>query len=140
MEGIGQYLVTKRFRGKAICGDLNLPYGTKCFAIDGWICCDKGVVCGVESQNAYDFFTRDDDGCGEQRRKLIDCIFEALKRTNQSKESYDAKWDKIWGNSLCQKFKRSDYNDFWIWGYNFYHAEIPDLVYINDIITKGEKG
>lgn len=137
MEGNNQYLVTKRFKARAICGNLNLPFGTKCFAVAGYICCDSGVICREDSQNGYEFFTQNDDGCGEQRRKLIDKILRLLGCSRQSKDSYDAKWDKVWGDPVCQKYKRTDYDDFWIWGYGFYHAEIPDLIYIEKLVAKG---
>lgn len=137
MEYFDQYIVTKRFKGRGICGELNLPIGTECFAVHDYICCAKGAVCRVDSQNGYDFFTRDDDGCGRERRSLIDSIILSLSRHKQSEESYDAKWGKVWKDSVCQKYKRTDYDDFWIWNYDFYHADISDLKYIEKLVKKG---
>lgn len=112
MEGINQYLVTKRFKGRAVCGRLNLPFGTKCMEKKGWICCDEGIVCNTRSENAHDFFTWDGDGCGEKRRKLIDGISRNLDGSRQSKEAYDAKWEVVWNDDTCLKYKRKEYSDY----------------------------
>ena len=37
MKYFNQYVVTKRIKKKTLCGDLNLPFGTSCFAKDGVI-------------------------------------------------------------------------------------------------------
>lgn len=136
MEYYKQYIVTKRFKNKAICGDLNLPYGTKCYVEDGMICCDKGIICNVKSQNAYDFFTQNDDGCGKIRRKLINNILKALDKSDYNKKSYDEKWLRVWNDTVCQKYKRNDYENYWLWSYDFYNAEISDLIYIEKLVIK----
>lgn len=138
MKFFNRYIVTKRFKGKAICGDLNLPFGTECFAKNEAICCDKGVICSVNSQNAYDYFTWNGDGCGEKRRKIIDSIFHTLDRSKQSKESYDTKWEKVWNDRTCLKYKREDYDDYWLWNHDFYHAEIDTLRYIAKLVGAKE--
>ena len=128
-----QYIVTKRFKQKAICGDLNLPFGTKCFSKDNGLYCDKGLICSITSQNAYDFFTYNNDGSAQLRRTLIDTILHNLDRSTQTPESYDNKWDKVWNDSLCNKYKREDYDDYWLWNHDFYHASIQDLEYIKTL-------
>ena len=138
MEFFNRYIVTKRFKGKAICGDLNLPFGTECFTKGETICCDKGVICSVKSQNAYDYFTLNNDGYGELRRRLIDSIFHALDRSKQSKESYDQKWEKVWDDKTCMKYKRADYDDYWLWNHAFYHAGIGELRYIAKLVGAKE--
>lgn len=138
MNVFKNYIVTKRFKAKAICGDLNLPWGTKCYTANGAICCDKGVICAVISQNAFDYFTQNDDGCGELRRKLIDSIFSALNRSNQSTTSYNARWDKVWNDLTCLKYKRNEYDDHWLWNYDFYNAGINDLRYIAKLVNAKE--
>ena len=136
MGYFNQYVVTKRFKGRAICGDLNLPFGTECFAKNEILYCDKGAICSVKSQNSYVYFTWNGDGCGEKRRKLIDSVVRNLDRGKQSKESYDEKWEMVWKDDTCLKYKRTDCNDRWLWSYAFYHAEISDLLYIERLITK----
>lgn len=138
MKYYNKYLVTKRFKAKAVCGDVNLPYGTVCTAMNGMILCNKEVLCAVTSQNAFDYFSQDDDGCAELRRKLINTIFSALNRSNQSLESYNAKWDKIWNDSTCLNYKREEYDDHWLWNYDFYNAEIHVLQYIAKLVNAKE--
>ena len=57
-----RYIVTQRFRAKAICGPVNLPYGTVCDTEGDFITRDGKQLCAITSQNAYDHFSRDDDG------------------------------------------------------------------------------
>ena len=138
MKYFNQYIVTKRIKKKVICGDINLPFGTVCFGKDKAICCDKGVICGVASQNAFDYFTQNDDGCAVLRRKLIDSIFDALNRSKQGVESYNEKWDKVWNDSICLKYKREEYDDHWLWNFDFYNAEIDVLQYIAKLVDVKE--
>lgn len=129
-----QYMVTKRFKKKGLCGELNLPVGTKCFVKEGYICCEKGLICSVKSQNAYEFFTQNNDEHAALRRKLINDIFHALKRSKQNIDSYDTKWNKIWNDRVCLKYKREEYDDYWIWNHEFYHAEISDLMHMKELV------
>lgn len=138
MKYYNEYLVTKRFKAKAICGDVNLPYGTICTAINGMISCDKGALCGIDSQNAFDYFSQNDDGFAMLRRKLIGAIFDALSRQKQDLDSYNARWDKVWNDRICQKYKREDHDDHWLWNYDFYNAEIVDLQYIAKLVNAKE--
>lgn len=138
MKFYNQYIVTKRYKKRAFCGELNLPFGTKCFVKDKAICCDKGVICYVASQDAFDFFTQNDDGCAELRRNLINSIFDSLMRSNQSIESYNMKWDKIWNDSTCLRYKREEYDDDWLWNYDFYNADIDALRHIANLVDAKE--
>jgi hypothetical protein len=120
-----EYVVYKRLKGRALGGDMNLPYGTKL------ICNDEGLihledgrqVCYDHSQMAYDHMARDDDGCGIERGLLVDKIKKSLCN-NQSK------WDKIWADTKLERFKRPEHTDHWLWNYDFYNAHIYDLEYI----------
>lgn len=138
MRNYDEYIVTKRFKQKAVCGDLNLPFGTVCFAKNGVIYCDQGAICAVTSQNAQDYFTQNDDGCAVQRRKLIDSIFTALNRSKQDLASYNQKWDKVWNDETCLKYKREEYEDHFLWNTEFYHAEISVLTYIAKLVDAKE--
>lgn len=134
MKFYNSYIVTRRFKGRAICGDINLPYGTECSVEDGMIICPLGVICAVRSQNALDFFTQNDDGNAIKRREIINTIFNSLERNKQSEESYNRKWDKVWNDALCQKYKRPEHEFHWLWNYDFYNASIEDLQYIAKLV------
>lgn len=133
-----RYVVTSRIRKTVLCGDVNLPYGTECYTVDcagtKAIACDKGILSVVTSQDAYDFFAQNDDENGKERGALTKSIIRALTPHNNHDIKTQDKWNRIWKNSLCQKYKRSDIDDHWLWNYEFYNAPISDLKYIANLI------
>lgn len=127
-----RYIVTRRFRGKAICGEVNLPYGTTCEEHDGILVLEDGRrLCAVTSQNAYDYFSRDDDGNGLERGKLVE---EITSRMEKRDAKHQARWDKLWADEVANRLRRKDSPDFWIWSFDFYNADIPDLEHIANLI------
>ena len=126
------YITVRRFKGKAICGDVNIPYGTKLYRYAGaiWLDADH-PLCYDHAQNAYDYMARDDDGMGLERGKLIQDIIARLgKRDNRDDPKYQARWDAIWDDASLRRFKRPEQDDYWLWNFDFYNAEIADLEYI----------
>lgn len=127
-----EYIITKRFKDKAICGDVNLPYGTHLYSYAGaiWLDAERPLFYD-HAQNAYDYAARDDDGMGLKRGKLIKEIMDRLgKRESRDDPEYQACWDVIWADKSLYRFKREEFDDFWLWNYEFYNAEIADLEYI----------
>ena len=126
-----QYIIHKRFKCNAICGEVNLPAMTVCECDGAVIKHDGKELCGVNSQNGHQYFARNDDGNGMLRGKITQAIQSCLaKRDND----YQARWDKIWEDAKCQQYKRKDYDDHWLWNPDFFHAKISDLKYIADLI------
>ena len=131
-----RYIVTRRFRGKAICGEVNLPYGTTCEEHDGILVLEDGRrLCAVTSQNAYDYFSRDDDGNGLERGKLVE---EITSRMEKRDAKHQARWDALWADEVANHFRRPDHADFWIWGQAFYQADIRDLEHILKLIKEAQ--
>ena len=65
------YITHRRFRQTAICGELNLSYGTRLVCCDGVLTLEDGrAVCFATSENAKAYFARNDDGMGLERGKL----------------------------------------------------------------------
>ena len=127
-----RYIVTRRFRGKAICGEVNLPYGTTCEEHDGILVLEDGRrLCAVTSQNAYDYFSRDDDGNGLERGKLVE---EITSRMEKRDAKHQARWDALWADAGANRLRRKDSQDFWIWSFDFYNADIPELKHIANLI------
>lgn len=55
----------------------------------------------------------------------------AIKKKLEKRDSgYQARWDKVWGDELCQKYRRHEHEDWWLWNHDFYSAPIPDLRHI----------
>ena len=120
-----RYIVTRRFRGKTICGEVNLPYGTVCEADDGFLRLQDGRrLCAVTSQNAYDYFSRDDDGMGRERGTLVHDIRRTLERRDAK---YQSRWDRLWADVGANRLRRADHEDFWVWNHDFYTADVNEL-------------
>lgn len=125
------YIAIKRARFFGLSGDANIPYGTKVNCIDGVLSIEGKPLCGDHSQNAYDFFTRDDDGNGLLRGKLTQAIQTTLRKRGKD---HQARWDKVWADQICQKYKRIEHTDYWLWSHDFFNAEVTDLRHIANLI------
>lgn len=130
-----EYIVHSRFQGKGIKGhNFNLPFGTICTCKENIIFYDNHPVCFITSQDAYDYFSRNDDDRGLERGKLVDKVLSTL--SNKKDGKYQARWDKLWEDEYCHKFRRKEHVDHWLWNFDFYDAEIEDLQYILDKISE----
>lgn len=137
MKIYNTYIVTKKFSGQAICGDITLPFGTNLTTAKNYICCPSGPICTVTSQNAYDYFSQNDDGHGEERGKFVHDILRRIHKLQKQKERNEIIWGKIWEDPVCLKYKRPEHADHWLWNYDFYNAKIEDLEYIRNLVMKG---
>ena len=125
------YLCRKRARFDGISGQVNIPYGTALICQDGFLLHQNKPLCGITSQNAYDFFSQNDDGMGLERGDLVGRILSKLQKRDAG---YQARWNKVWGDSRCQKYKRPEHEDHWIWNFDFYNGPVEDLRYIAALI------
>lgn len=126
-----KYICHKRFRAKAVCGEVNIPATTVCEAMNGFIFHNGNPICACKSENAHQYFARNDDEQGMARGKLT----QAIKKTLAKKDkNHQCRWDKVWGDPICQKYKRSDHEFFWVWNHDFFAADISDLCHIADMI------
>lgn len=130
-----KYVIHKRFKGKAICGDMNLPATTKCESKDGVITFNGQPLCMVMSENAHQFFAADEDGCGMVRGMLTQAIQKALSKNDAM---HQARWDKIWDDVECQPYKRTEYEDYWLWNHSFFNADISVLRHIAKLVGAKE--
>ena len=131
-----KYIIYKRFRGKAICGDVNLPAMTVCECNGAIINHNGNPICSAKSENAHKYFAINEDGMGMVRGKLTQAIQKALaKRDN----NYQKRWDKVWDDEICQLYKRKEYADYWLWNHDFFNADIKTLEYIASLIGVKEK-
>lgn len=70
-----EYVVHRRFRGKGIDGDFNLPFGTVVMEDGGFLrMADGRCICAVTSENGWQHF-RPDTPEGEQRQAMIDRLY-----------------------------------------------------------------
>ena len=85
------------------------------------------ISCANSSQNCYEYFSRNDDGNGIKRGELTQKIIKKLAKRDSK---YQERWDKIWSDMSLLKFKRKEFDDYWLWNHEFYNAKIEDLKYI----------
>lgn len=132
-----RYFVRKRARFITSEGKhVNIPYGTICDGDGVRHIFYKGkLLCRVESQNAIDFFVQDDDGCGRKRAELVNLIIDTLESKD---DMYQKRWDRIWNDSFCKPYKKSNHPDNWHWTRDFYDAPIFILEHILGLVKKGE--
>lgn len=78
------YITFKRTRINTISGPVNLPYGTVVECTNGVLNIDGRPICVDHSQNAYDFFARNDDGHGLERGKLTYAIRKKIGEARQA--------------------------------------------------------
>lgn len=119
-----RYVARKRARFNAICGPVNIPYGTVLQREGDFLLLNGRQICADTCQRAHDFFSQDDDGRGLERGKLVGAITAILERRDAA---YDTRWQKVWNNSLCQKYKRPEHEEVWLWNNDFFNAPVEDL-------------
>ena len=128
---MAEYVARKRARLTGSCGPLNIPYGSTLETVGDILYWQDKPVCTITSQNAYDYFSSNHDGRGLERGGLVSAILARLMKRGAD---YQARWDKVWEDPLCEKYKRPEHADFWIWSYDFYNAPIEDLRYIAGLV------
>lgn len=126
-----KYIAHRRFKTTAICGDVNIPACTECEENNGTIQYNGKDVCSIFSENAHQYFARNNDGRGLERGKLTQAI---TKKLSHYDEDYQNRWDKIWDDPMCQPYRRPEHKDFWLWNHNFYNADIGVLRHIANLI------
>lgn len=129
------YITNRRTKIQGIGGYVNIPYGTEVGVDSGYIHYQGVLICAVTSENAHIYFSQNDDGYGTRRGALV----RAIKNTLEHRDTnYQARWDKVWEDPLCKKYKMPELEDFWLWNHDFYNAGIEDLKYIADLVGAKE--
>lgn len=129
--GYTRYVTRRRARFKALSGEVNIPYGTVLENRGGTLMLNGKRICRASSQNACDYFSRDDDGQGVERGKLVTAILAQLKPDLRNDDAgHQARWDKVWADRLCQRYRRLEHEDYWLWNQAFYEAPVEDLRHI----------
>lgn len=126
-----EYINYRRFKGKAICGNVNIPAMTRFQSVNGMIYYEGKPICVATSANAHNFFARNDDGCGSERGKLVTAINKLLTKID---DKYQDRWDAVWGDDICNQYRRVEHQDHWLWNHAFYNASIDRLSYILAIV------
>ena len=100
-----EYIVHKRFKGKGIGGDLNLPYGTLVAEHNGFLSTSDGrKICAVTSENGWEHF-RPNTPEGAHRQAMLDML-EKFYKSNDAAPYFD-------GDIYYRAFKPGE-NDYWL--------------------------
>lgn len=127
-----KFITHKRFKEKAICGEVNIPAMTEVEELDNKLIVYNGKpLCYSTSQSGHEHFCRNNDEQGLKRGKLTT---EIQKKLNKRDDDYQKRWDKVWEDSICQKYKRPEHKDHWLWNHDFFNADIFDLKYIAKLV------
>lgn len=126
-----QYIVHRRFRHTSACGSVNIPAMSECESIGNVIYYNGKQICSVFSRNAHQFFARNDDCNGMLRGKLTSSIKAALEKKDAK---HDERCEKVENDSICQRYRRQDCDDTWLWNHDFYNADVDVLRYIANLI------
>ena len=122
-----EYICFRRFKGNAICGEVNIPKASLLYIDNDYLIYNADVICANSSQNCYEYVSRNDDGNGIKRGELTQKIIKKLAKRDSK---YQERWDKIWSDMSLLKFNRKEFDDYWLWNHEFYNASINDLEYI----------
>ena len=117
-----EYIIHHRLKGMAICGEINLPYGTKLQSNGDFIYCDKGPVCAINSEQSHKHLARNDDGMGLQRGELTYKIaYQPMGK--------GTRFSPAQRSCLTEKYPRflRDDCDYIIFNNRFFAASIEDL-------------
>lgn len=128
-----KYITHRRFKDQAILGYVNIPAMTECEEHNGMIFHNGKPICLATSENAHTYFAINEDGKGMERGASIRFIMSTLMRKDEKQQ---ARWDKVWEDERCQKYKRPEHPDHWLWNHDFYNADLDDLKHIEDLIRE----
>ncbi len=130
-----KYIAHRRFKSNAICGHVNIPALTELESRDGVIMLGEKPICYEKSENAHQFFAQNEDGNGLKRGQLTQAIQKTLGKRD---ERHQERWDKVWDDPDCQKYKRADHEDYWLWNHEWFLADIDTLRHIAALVGSKE--
>lgn len=135
-EGSMRYVCHRRARFESISGRVNIPYGAALERQGDFLYYQGRQLCAAGSQRAHEHFKRDDDGQGLRRGALTEAICKTLERRDAGHQD---RWDRVWADKLCGKYRHPDHEDHFLWGNAFFEAPIADLNYIAALVGAGKE-
>lgn len=134
-----RYIARRRARFNRIGGQpVNIPYGTPVECKAGRLYLDGKQLCAATSKLSHEYFCQDDDGLGRNRGELVTAILAKLETppgaNEKQQEDIQNRWSKVWSDTLSQKYKRPEHEDFWLWNHDFFNAPVEDLQHIADLV------
>ena len=97
------YITYKRFKGKSLSGDVNIPFGTILQERDGFLYLGERMICCVTSENGWQHFRPDTDE-GQRRQEILNKLYLWYEKHGCGEDFIDEKWpgqeNGYWKNRL----------------------------------------
>ena len=97
------YITYKRFKGKSISGEVNIPYGTILQEHENFLYLNGKPICCVTSENRWEHF-RQNTPEGAERQKLLNDLYRWYTKNGCGEDFTDEKWpgqeNGYWKNRL----------------------------------------
>ena len=110
---------------------MNLSFNTSLISSNGILYYNNQPICFETSSIAHSHFAQNNDNQGIKRGQLTTSI---LKQLEKHDTQHDARWQKVWDDPICLKYKRPEFEDFFRFSHDFYIAPIEDLEHIAKLI------
>lgn len=97
------YITYKRFKGKSLSGEVNIPFGTVLQERYGFLYLGEKPVCCVTSENGWNHFRPLTDE-GKYRQDMLDKLYRWYTKHGCGEDFIDDKWlgqdNGYWKNRL----------------------------------------
>lgn len=97
------YITYKRFKGKSISGEVNIPYGTILQEHENFLYLNGKPICCVTSENGWEHF-RPNTQEGAERQKMLERLYQWYTKNGCGEDFTDDKWsgqeNGYWKNRL----------------------------------------
>ena len=97
------YITYKRFKGKSISGDVNIPFGTVLQERGGFLYLGEKPICCVTSENGWEHFRPLTDE-GKYRQEMLDKLYRWYAKHGCGEDFVDELWqgqeNGYWKNRL----------------------------------------
>lgn len=126
-----EYICHRRYKKTGASGkEYNFRRGTKLETISNFIALNDGAVCSAKSLDAFQYFSRNDDGRGLERGDLTYAIAFSPRKPNKDN---DFRFTDKEREMLCKEYKHFLKDmDFIVFNYDFFNAEIEELQKLAD--------
>ena len=137
-----KYLVCKQFNKKGINGDFKLKKGSTCNEFGNIIFHNNLPVCFKTSQDAFEYFARDDDNNGQERfdlsHEILDVIAAYVMDYNDARLNGEEAEDKASKSyeKIRKKYPNFLKGDLDVFSYEFYGAELKDLRAVRKLVRE----
>ena len=97
------YITYRRFKGKSLSGDVNIPYGTILQEHDGMLYLNSKIVCYATSENGWNHFRPLTDE-GKYRQDMLEKLYRWYGKHGCGEDFTDENWpgqeNGYWKNRL----------------------------------------